>query len=248
MIRIYNEKEIEILRQGGKILATIIEKLKKEAKPGVTTKKINKVAEGLVFSAGAIPSFKGYRGFPAALCTSLNEEIVHAVPSGRKLKNGDVLSLDLGIKFKGYCTDMAVTIPIGNVNKKIKKLIWVTKEALGLGIGQIKAGNHIGDVGNAIQKHTEKNGFNVVRELVGHGVGKKVHEEPEILNYGPPGQGTILKQGMVLAIEPMITTGDWRIKKGKDTFSYQTADKSLSCHFEHTIVITKNGAEILTKI
>lgn len=248
MIRIYNEKEIEILRRGGRILAKIMDELKKEVKSGVKTKYLNKVAEDLVFSYGAEPSFLGFNSYPAALCTSINEEIVHVLPSDRILKNGDILSLDLGVRYQGYCTDMATTIPIGKIDKKIKKLIAVTKKSLELGIKQAKAGNHLGDIGYAIQNHAEKNNFNVVRELVGHGIGNKVHEEPKIPNYGKKGTGPKLVEGMVLAIEPMITIGDWHIEKCEDGFGYRTKDKSLSCHFEHTVAITKKGPIILTKI
>lgn len=248
MIKTYNKNEIEILRRGGKILAKIMKELEKEVKPGVTTKYLNKVAEGLIFSAGARPSFKGFDRYPATLCTSLNEEIVHAVPSKRKLKKDDILSLDLGIRFEGYCTDMAITMPVEKVDKKSKKLIKITGEALKIGIKQAKPGNHLGDIGYVIQKYVAKNGFNVVRELVGHGVGKKVHEDPRIPNFGKAGEGPKLKAGMVLAIEPMITVGDWHIKKTKDGFGYKTADNSFSCHFEHTIVITSKGPKILTKI
>lgn len=245
MIRIYEENEIKILRRGGEILAKIIEELKKEVKPGATTEHLNKVAKDLVFSYGAEPSFEGYERFPAALCTSINEEIVHVVPSDRKLKKGDILSLDLGIKFRGYYTDMAITLPIG---KKITKLIKITKKALEIGIKQARPNNHLGDIGYVIQKYVEKNGFNVVRELVGHGVGKKVHEDPRIPNFGKPEEGPELKPGMVLAIEPMVTVGDWHIEKTPDGFGYKTIDNSLSAHFEHTIAITKNGPEVLTKI
>jgi methionyl aminopeptidase len=247
MIRIYNEKEIEILRRGGRILAEIMEELKKEVKPGVTTKHLNKVAKDLIFSANAEPSFEGYDDFPATLCTSINEEIVHAVPKERKLKKGDILSLDLGIKLEEYCTDMAITMPVGKISKEAKKLIKVTKETLKIGIKQVKPGNHLENIGYMIQKYVEKNGFNVVRELVGHGVGKEVHEEPKIPNYGERGTGPELVEGMVLALEPMVTVGDWHIKKTKDGFGYKTADNSLSCHFEHTIAITKKGPQILTQ-
>jgi len=247
MIRIYNEKEIEILRQSGRILAEIMEGLKKEVKPGATTKYLNKVAKDLVLSCGGEPSFLGFQGYPAVLCTSLNEEIVHVVPSDRVLKNGDILSLDLGIIYKNYCSDMAITIPVGKISKEGKKIIKITKEALKIGIKQAKAGNHLGDIGWAIQNYAEKNGFNVIRELVGHGVGKKVHEEPQIPNYGERGVGSELVEGMVLAIEPMLCVGDWHIEKCDDGFGYRTKDKSLSCHFEHTIAITKNGPIILTR-
>ena len=248
MIRIYSENEIEILRQGGKILARIIKELKKEVRPGVKTKYLNKVAKDLVLSFGAEPSFEGFDEFPAVLCTSINEEIVHAIPGKRKLKEGDILSLDLGIRFEKYCTDMAITVPVGKINKETKKLIKITKEALKIGIKQAKAGNHLQDIGWAIQNYAEKNGFNVVRELVGHGVGKEVHEAPKIPNYGNPGQGPKLKQGMVLALEPMVTVNDWHVEKTKDGFGYRTLDNSLSAHFEHTIAITSKGPKILTKI
>ncbi len=253
MIRIYSENEIKILCRGGRILAEIMEKLKKEVKPGVKTNYLNKVAKDLVFSYGSEPSFLGFQEYPAALCTSINEEIVHALPSDRVLKNGDILSLDLGVRFpangasKGYCTDMAITVPVGKISNEVKKLIKVTKKSLEFGIKQAKANNHLGDIGWAIQNYTEKNGFNVIRELVGHGIGKKVHEEPQILNYGKRGTGPELVEGMILAIEPMICIGDWHIKKCKDGFGYKTKDNSLSAHFEHTVAITKNGTQILTQ-
>lgn len=248
MIKIYSENEIEILRQGGKILAKIMEELKKEVKPGVTTQHLNKVAEDLVFSWGANPSFENFEGFPAALCTSINEEIVHAVPGKRKLKERDILSLDLGIRLEEFCTDMAITIPIGRINKKTRKLIKITKEALKIGIKQAKPGSYLGDIGYVIQKYVEKNGFNVVRELVGHGIGKQVHEAPRIPNYGSPEEGAELKSGMVLAIEPMVTIGDWQVEKTKDGLGYKTVDNSLSAHFEHTIAITPKGPEVLTQL
>jgi len=260
MINIYRPDEIEIMREGGKILAKIIKILETEVRPGITTKYLDKVAEDLIFKYEAQPSFKGFNNYPAALCASINEEIVHAVPSERKLKKGDILSLDLGIKHKGYCTDMAVTMPIldptgrsgrtrvGRVDRKVKKLIDVTKKSLELGIKQAKPGNHLEDIGWAIQNYVEKQGFNVVRELVGHGVGKKVHEDPQITNYGERGKGPELKEGMILALEPMVTVGDWRVEKTKDGFGYKTKDNSLSAHSEHTVAITKKGPLVLTKL
>jgi len=245
MIRIYSKNEIQIMRDGGRILAKIMKELEKKVKPGITTKELDKVASDLIFSFKAKPSFKGYNKFPAALCTSINEEVVHAVPKDRKLKKGNILSLDLGIRYKGYCSDMAITIPVGEVDKKIKKLIGVTKDSLDIGIEEMKAGNSLDNIGVAIQKYVEKNGFNVVRELVGHGVGKQVHEDPQIPNY-KSNQGIELKQGMVLALEPMVTVGDWHVKKSKDGFGY-VAD-SLSAHFEHTIAVTDKGPMILTEI
>ena len=247
MVNIYSEKEIEIMREGGKVLAKTLKTLSKKVKPGITTAYLNKVAEDLIFSFGAQPSFRGFNDYPAALCTSVNEEIVHAVPNKRVLKNGDILTLDLGIRYKGFCTDAAITVPIGKIDSKTKKLIDVTKKSLEIAIKQCKSGKRLGDIGWAIQSYVEKNGFSVIRELVGHGVGKAVHEDPQILNYGTKGGGTELKQGMVLALEPMVTMGNWRIKRGEDRFSYKMLDNSLCAHFEHTVVITKKGPKILTK-
>ncbi len=252
MINIYNKTEIETLRQSGKILAKTIKQLKKIVKPGLTTEYLNKVAKDLILSYNAKPSFEGFKGYPAALCTSINEEIVHGLPSKRKIKKGDILSLDLGVRYKsrkasmGLCTDMAITMPIGKISKIKKQLIKITKQALEAGIKQAKPGKHLGDIGWAIQEQIEKNNFKVIKELVGHGVGKEVHEDPEVLNFGFPGDGIKLEPGMVLALEPMASIGSWRIKKANDGFTYKTKDDSLSAHFEHTIVITKKGSEILT--
>lgn len=247
MINIYSEQEIEVMQEGGKILANIMKDLKKKVRPGITTKYLNEVAEDLIFKYGAEPSFKDFNNYPATLCTSLNEEIVHAVPSNREIKDGDILSLDLGIRHKGYCTDLAFTMPIGKIDKKTKKLINVAKKALDIGIAQCKPGNYLKDIGSAIEEYVKKNGFKVVRELVGHGVGKKVHEEPQVPNFANTNQHIQLKQGMILALEPMVTMGDWRVQKTEDGFGYRTIDNSLSAHFEHTVAITKRGPKILTQ-
>jgi len=247
MINIYTEKEIKVMREGGKILAKILKEAAKEVKPGITTEYLNKVANDLIFSYGVKSSFKGFNNYPAVLCTSINEEIVHAVPSNRILKNNDILSLDLGIKFKGYCTDAAITVPIGKIDKRAKKLIAVTKKALEIGIKQTKPGNHLEDIGWAIQNYVEKQGFSVIRDLVGHGVGKNVHEDPQILNYGEKGTGLELVEGMILALEPMVSMGNWEIEKCADGFGYRTKDRSLTAHFEHTVAIMKKGPKILTK-
>lgn len=247
MVNIYSEKEIAIMAQGGKILNQILKKLIKQVKPGITTKYLDKVAEDLIFSFGAKPSFKGFNGYPTALCTSINEEIVHAVPSKRILKDGDILTLDLGIRYKNYCTDMAITVGVGRIDRKLKKLIAVTKKSLEFAIKQCRAGNRLGDIGWAIENYVKKNKFNVIRDLVGHGVGKSVHEDPLILNYGEKGEGMVLKPGMVLALEPMVSIGNYEIEKCADGFAYRTKDHSISAHFEHTIAITKKGAKILTK-
>lgn len=246
------------MSEGGKILAKIIKELVKKVKPGITTKELDRLAEGLIFSVkgGSASggkstircSFKGYQNYPACLCTSINEEIVHAVPSGRKLKGGDILSLDLGIFYKGYHTDMATTLPVGKISFATKKLVEVTKSALKIGIEEVKIGNTFGDISNAIQKYVESHGFNVVRELCGHGIGKELHEDPEILNYGDFHTGEKIKEGMVFCLEPMVTVGDFKIKKSKDGYGYEIADGSLSAHFEHTIAVTKTGCHILTEI
>jgi len=260
MINIKVAEEIEIMAEGGKILAKIMKELEKQVRPGITTKELDKVAEDLILKSGGKCSFKGYQGFPTCLCASINEEIVHAVPSERKLKEGDIISLDLGILYKGFHTDMAVTLPVRIVNPEVQRLIDVTKKALEIGIEKLKPGNYIGDISKAIQKYVEREGFNVVRELCGHGIGRKLHEAPQILNSVSFDEVTVdkvkyqedakikLKEGMVLCLEPMVTVGDWRIKKSKDGFGYETKDGSLSCHFEHTIAVTEKGAKILTGI
>jgi len=235
------------MAEGGKILHKIIHETAKHAKAGVTTKYLDKVAEDLIFQYGAEPAFKGFNGYPSALCASVNEEIVHAIPSSRILKEGDLLTLDLGIRYKNYCTDSAITIGIGKIDKKLQKLMNVTEKSLELAIKQCKPGNRLGDIGFAVQNYVERNGFNVVRDLVGHGIGKKVHEEPEVLNYGEKATGIVLNPGMVIAIEPMNLTGNWKIEKAKDGFAFLSKDRSISAHFEHTIAITKKGCRVLTK-
>jgi methionyl aminopeptidase len=246
-IPIKTKKELEIMRQGGRILAEIVRELKNQAKAGITTLSLNELAEEMIKKAGAKPAFKGYAGFPAALCASVNEEIVHAVPSERILQSGDILSLDLGVIYQGFYTDMAATIPIGEVEPETGRLIRITKKALRHAVSRMKEGKTLGDVSHAIQTNVERQGFAVVKDLCGHGVGKKLHEEPEVLNYGQRHKGPLLKEGMVFAIEPMVVMGKPGIKKGKDGFSYVTIDGSLSAHFEHTIVVAKKGGWVLTE-
>ena len=246
MITIKTPEEIAIMTEGGKILAKIIKELEKKVKPGITTKELDRVAEILVLKYGGKCSFKGYENYPACLCTSVNEEIVHAVPSERKLKEGDILSLDLGILWKGFHTDMAITIPVGKVSPEVLRLIRATKKALKRGIKKVRPGNTFGDIGNTIQRYVESQGFNVVRELCGHGIGKQIHEDPKIPNYGKRRTEPEIKEGMVFCLEPMVTAGDWKLKKTKDGFGYETVDGSLSCHFEHTIAVINSIPEILT--
>jgi len=247
MIPIKSPEEIKIMREGGKILARILRKLEKEVKPGVSKEYLDKVASDLVLKYGARCSFKGYEGFPACLCVSLNDEIVHGIPSQVLIKEGDVVSLDLGIIYKGFHTDMAVTVSAGEISPEARRLMRATKKSLKRGIKKARPGVTLGDVGSAIQRHIESQGFSVVRELCGHGVGRDLHEEPEIPNYGKRGEGIELKEGMVLALEPMAAMAGWQIKRAKDGYGYATKDGSLSCHFEATIAITKNGSEVLTK-
>jgi len=248
MIKIKSPEEIKIMAEGGKILAKIIKELEKKVKQGITTRELDKVAEDLVLKSGGRCSFKGYDGFPNCLCTSINEEIVHAIPSDRILEEGDIFSLDLGILYKGFHTDMAITVPVGKVSSDILRLIRITKKSLKRGIKKMKPGNTIGDIGNTIQRYVESQGFNVVRELCGHGIGREIHEDPKILNYGKRHTGEKIKEGMVLCIEPMITMGDWKLKKSKDGHGWETQDGSLSAHFEHTIAVTKDRCKILTEL
>lgn len=254
MITIKSKEEIKIMKEGGRILAEIMDEIKKKVQVGITTKELDRAAESLIFKSGGTPAFKGYENFPSTLCASVNQVIVHGVPSDYKLKQGDILSLDLGIKYKGFFTDMAVTLPVKNyrnqtsVNFEAMRLIRVTKKALKFAIKKSKPGNTFGDIGNTIQRYVESQGFNVVRELCGHGIGKELHEEPQVLNYGKRHKGEVLKEGMTFCIEPMVTVGDWHIKKSSDGFGWETRDGSLSCHFEVTVAIGKKGAFVLTKI
>lgn len=247
MALIKTVREMELLREGGKILAEILRKLTDKVKVGVSTQSLEDEARRLISQAGASPAFLGYKGFSSALCASLNEEIVHA-PAGkdRELKDGDILSLDLGIKYKGLFTDAAVTMPVGQISAEAQKLIRATREALAQGIAQVRPGNTIGDIASAIEQVGKRYGLGVIRELVGHGVGHDVHEAPEIPNYGKPGTLQKLQAGMVLAIEPMLALGDWRIKTLPDKWTIATRDGSLSAHFEHTVAVTKSGYLVLT--
>jgi len=248
MISIKTPEEIKIMAEGGKILATIMDELKKKVGQGITTEELNRVAETLIFKYGAEPNFKGYNNFPAVLCTSVNKEIVHSAPSKYKLKEGDILSLDLGIYYKGFNTDMAVTVPVGEINSEAQRLIRTTKKALKRGIKKVRPGNTFGDLGNTIQRYIEGQSFGVVRDLCGHGIGKKLHEDPQIPNYGKRKTGPEIKEGMVFCIEPMVTMGDWKMEKAEDGYGFQTKDGSLSAHFEHTIAVTKRGCRILTQM
>lgn len=240
------KRELEKLKKAGTILNYILKEVAKKAKAGVKTVDLDKYAEKLIFSMNAKPSFKGYHNFPAALCVSVNDENVHGLPGERKLKEGDIVSLDLGLSYDGMFVDSAVTLPVGKIPAKAKKIIDAARVALKIGILAAKSRARTGDIGFAIEKYVKSQGFNVVRQLAGHGVGYAVHEAPLVPNFGQKGKGEILKEGMVLAIEPMVTEGDWRLELADDGFTYKTADGKLSSHFEHTVVITKTGAVVLT--
>lgn len=255
MITIKTPEEIKILREGGRRLASVLYEVAEKVRPGLATIELDELAEKLIRDNNGESSFKNYKTkedkipFPASLCVSVNDEIVHGIPRrDRILKEGDIVSLDLGMKYKNLYTDMAITVPVGKIDKQAKKLIEITEKSLAEGIRIIKEGNYIGDIGFAIQKYVEKKGFNVVRKLVGHGVGYKTHEAPEIPNFGKKGTREILKSGMVLALEPMITAGSPDIILDSDNWTWKTKDGSLAAHFEHTVVVTKNGAGILTCI
>ncbi|MBI1894507.1 MAG: type I methionyl aminopeptidase [Candidatus Rokubacteria bacterium] len=247
MIVLKSPREIELIRAGGGILAEAIEMLRDLVKPGVSTKEIDLEVEELIRKRGARPAFKGYRGFPATVCVSINEEVVHGIPAAhRRLQEGDIVGLDLGCIVEGYYADAAVTLSVGEIASDVQRLLNVTRESLGQGIAQARPGNRLGDISSTIQRHVEGHGFAVVRAFVGHGIGRALHEDPQIPNFGESGRGPILKVGMCLAIEPMVTMGTWDVRILDDGWTAVTADGSLSAHFEHTIAITEAGPEILT--
>lgn len=243
---IYCEEEISTIRKSNQIVAKILAELGRMIIPGVQTKELDEYAELRVKEMNAIPAFKGYRGYPASLCTSINEEIVHGIPSSRRLRDGDIISLDFGVLYEGYYGDAAVTYPVGEITPKAKKLIKVAEETFYKGMEQMKPGKRISDISFAIQSHVESQGFSVIRAFVGHGIGLSLHEEPQVPNFGPPGRGPKLKSGMVLAIEPMIAMGDWDVEILDDNWTAITRDRSLSAHYEHTVAITQKGPEILS--
>jgi methionyl aminopeptidase len=238
--------ELGKMRAANQLVAQILEDLAAMVAPGVTTAHLDAVAEAKVRAAGAEPAFKGYRGYPATLCASVNEQVVHGIPSGKPLVAGDIVSLDMGVKLDGYYGDSAVTVPVGAVSEDVRALLRVTQEALAKGIAQVKIGGRVSDIGHAIQAYVEAHGFSVVREFVGHGIGASLHEEPQIANYGEPGRGPRLAEGMTLAIEPMVNMGRPAVKVLADGWTAVTKDGSLSAHFEHTVAVTKDGPLVLT--
>jgi methionyl aminopeptidase len=248
MIILKSRSEIEKMRRSNAIVAVILEELRKKIRPGVKTIELDRLSEELALKKGARPAFKGYRGYPYSLCTSVNSEVVHGMPSERDLREGDIVSLDFGILNDGYYGDAAVTVPVGEITPAAKRLLKVTEEALYRGIAEVKTGNRIGDISAAIQGHVEASGYSVVRDLVGHGIGKSLHEDPQVPNYGSSGRGIELKTGMVFAIEPMVNEGTYRVDILRDGWTVVTADGKLSAHFEHSVAITENGPVILSRI
>jgi methionyl aminopeptidase len=247
MIIIKSPREIELIRQSCRIVVDTFERIEQIIGPGIETREIDSEVEKYIHSWGAKPAFKGYRGFPASACISINDEVVHGIPNKRKLKPGQLVSIDIGVEFQNYFGDGAKTFVIGDISDKTKKLIRVTKEALYIGIDAAKLGNRLSDISHSIQTHVEHAGFSVVRDLVGHGVGRKLHEDPQIPNYGPANKGPRLRPGMVLAIEPMVNMGKYEVFfDDDDKWTVRTVDGLPSAHFEHTIAITENGADILT--
>lgn len=248
VIIIKSSREIEQLKRSGAIVAEVFQELKKLIEPEITTRALDQMTEKIILSRGAIPAFKGYRGYPASLCVSINEEIVHGIPGQRKMKEGDIVSLDVGVNLNGYFGDGAITLPVGEVDPEAKRLLEITERALYVGIEKAKVGNRLFDISYAIQAWVEGHGFSVVRDYVGHGIGRDLHEEPQIPNFGTPHQGPRLETGMVFALEPMVNEGTYEVKILPDGWTVVTADGKRSAHFEHTIAITEKGVEILSTL
>jgi methionyl aminopeptidase len=246
MITMKSGREIEIMRRGGKITSSTLSMLLRSARAGMTTRDLDRLAEKSIRDQGAIPTFLGYNGFPASICTSVNEVVVHGIPDDRVLCDGDLLSIDIGATFEGYVSDSAASVAIGNVSEAAKRLMRVTQESMMLGIAQLQRGNHLSDIGHAIQAHAERHGYGVVRALVGHGIGQQMHEDPQVPNYGAGGTGPVLRPGLCLAIEPMITQGTHEVRMLDDGWTVVTADGKLAAHFEHTVALTEEGPRILT--
>lgn len=248
MIICKTPRELEIMREAGRIVALTHQELRKTLQPGITTRELDTIAENFIKQHGAYPSFKGYNGFRGSVCVSVNEELVHGIPGDRILKDGDIISIDIGAKVNGYHGDSAWTYSVGNIDKETQKLLDVTEKSLYLGLEEAKPGVRLSNISHAIQTYVESNGFSIVREYVGHGVGQNLHEDPQIPHYGPPNTGPRLKPGMVLAIEPMVNAGSRYVKTLADNWTVVTVDGKMCAHFEHTVAITENGYEILTKL
>jgi len=247
MIILKSPEEIKRMSRACVIVAEALRSLEEMVNPGISTKEIERFVEKMVLDRGAVPAFKGYRNYPSSVCTSVNDQVVHGIPSSVTLDEGDIVSIDLGVYLDGFYGDAAVTLPVGKVSPLAERLIRVTKEALVLGIERARPGNRVSDISHAVQKHVEANGFSVVRSFVGHGIGRSLHEEPQVPNFGEPGHGPRLREGMTLAIEPMVNAGSYEVSVLEDGWTAVTVDGSLSAHYEHTVAITGNGPRILTK-
>ncbi len=248
MVILKQPSEIEKIRESNGIVAEILAELKEKVQEGVTTLELDRISEELVLKKGAKPAFKGYRGYPFSLCASINEQVIHGLPSQRVLTEGDIVGLDFGVYYHGYYGDAALTVPVGKISKEASMLLKATEESLDRAIQEATVGNRLGDISAAVQKHVEAEGFSVVRDFVGHGIGRNLHEDPQIPNYGIKGRGVALKAGMVLAIEPMVNAGTYKVRMLTDGWTAVTADGRLSAHFEHTIAITDHGPEILSRM
>ncbi|NHM28536.1 type I methionyl aminopeptidase [Desulfofundulus sp. TPOSR] len=248
MIMIKSQRELRYMRDAGRVVAGVLGELSRAIKPGVTTAELDRLAEDFILARGARPAFKGLYGFPASICTSVNEQVVHGIPGLRKLESGDIISIDVGAEINGYFGDGAATFPVGEISPEAKKLLAVTEEALYEGIRFARQGNRLSDISHAVQSYVEKHGFSVVREYVGHGIGRSMHEEPQVPNFGKPGRGPRLKAGMTLAIEPMVNAGTHEVRTLGDNWTVVTGDSKLSAHFEHTVAITDGEPEILTRL
>lgn len=247
MVYLRDRKEIDAIRASARLVARTLEMLTAAVKPGMTTAELDRLAEEFIRANGGRPAFKGYRGFPASICPAVNEEVVHGIPGERRLKDGDIVGLDVGVEMNGYYGDAAVTVPVGKVPAQALGLLRVTREALMAGVARARAGNRVGDISHAIQSHVERHGYSVVRSLVGHGIGREMHEEPQVPNYGPEGRGPRLMAGQVLAIEPMVNVGGADVVTQPDGWTVVTKDGSLSAHFEHTVAVGGDGPEILSE-
>jgi methionyl aminopeptidase len=247
MIVSKSKVELDLMREAGRIVALTHKELQQAVRPGITTKELDQIADDFIRKQGALPSFKGYHGYPGSICASVNEEIVHGIPGKRVLNDGDVISIDIGANIHGFHGDSAWTWGVGKISETAQQLLDVTEASLFKGLEQARDGNRLTDIGHAVQTYVESHGFSVVREYVGHGIGQQMHEDPSIPNYGPPGRGPILKTGMTLAIEPMVNVGTHKTRTLQDNWTVVTADGSFSAHFEHTVAVTENGPEILTK-
>jgi methionyl aminopeptidase len=248
MILLKSLQEIAKMEVANRIVAEILEGVKEKVRPGVETRELNALAEEMCSRKKVKPAFKGYRGYPGSICISVNDEIVHGIPGVRRIAAGDLVSLDFGVKYDGYYGDAAITVAVGEIDPKARALMEATEKSLYAGISQVKAGNHLSDISHAVQSVVEGAGFGIIRDFVGHGIGRSLHEDPQIPNFGPPGRGPVLQPGMTLAIEPMTSLGSWRVKILKDGWTAVTQDGSYAAHFEHSVALTENGVLILSRL